>query len=147
MLSSRNKTDSAEVIYSSVAGQNINCPFFFLQDLMSDMDVGHNLLKSAREKGEKAIKYMEANEGEQLKKEINGCVEQLDEMTSSIRKEHTTLEKCLHLTKEFLDKYKVQTQWLSEYQIVLHTTVDPKMELYEKKAQLSKYKVNKYCEL
>ncbi|XP_060128741.1 nesprin-1 isoform X4 [Zootoca vivipara] len=111
-----------------------------LEDLMSDMDVGHNLLKSAREKGEKAIKFMEANEGEQLKKEINDCVEQLDEMTSSIRKEHTTLEKCLHLTKEFLDKYKVQTQWLSENQIVLHTTVDPKMELYEKKAQLSKYK-------
>ncbi|XP_061480140.1 nesprin-1 isoform X3 [Rhineura floridana] len=111
-----------------------------LEGLMSDMDVGHNLLKSAREKGERAIKYMKGNEGEQLKKEMSDCVEQLDEMTSSLRKEHTTLEKSLHLTKEFLDKYKVQSQWLSEYQNILHATVDPKMELYEKKAQLSKYK-------
>lgn len=110
---------------------------------MSDMDIGHNLLKSAREKGERAIKYMEGNEAELLRKEISDCMEQLDEITSSIRKEHTTLEKCLHLAKEFLDKYKVQTQWLSEYQIILHTPVDAKMELYEKKAQLSKYKVQR----
>ncbi|XP_062833321.1 nesprin-1 isoform X16 [Anolis carolinensis] len=111
-----------------------------LEELMSDMDIGHNLLKSSREKGEKVMKYMEGDEAEQLKKEIRGCMEQLDKMTFSIRKEHTTLEKCLHLTKEFLDKYKVQTQWLSEYQSLLHTAVDPKMELFEKKAQLSKYK-------
>lgn len=109
---------------------------------MSDMEVGHSLLKSAREKGERAIKYIEEIEAEQLKKQISDYVEQLDEMTCSIRKECTTLEKCLHLTKEFLDKYKVQTQWLTDYQIILHNTVDPKMELYEKKAQLSKYKVN-----
>lgn len=108
---------------------------------MSDMEVGHSLLKSAREKGERAIKYNEENEAEQLKKQISDYVEQLDEMTCSIRKECTTIEKCLHLTKEFLDKYKVQTQWLTDYQIILHNTVDPKMELYEKKAQLSKYKV------
>ncbi|XP_078239370.1 nesprin-1 isoform X9 [Pogona vitticeps] len=111
-----------------------------LEDLMNDMDIGHNLLKSAREKGERAVKFMERNEAEQLKKEISDCVERLDEMACSLRKEHTTLEKCLHLAKEFLDKYKVQTQWLSEYQSILHATVDPKMELYEKKAQLSKYK-------
>ncbi|KAM6459267.1 nesprin-1-like [Liasis olivaceus] len=111
-----------------------------LEDLMSDMEVGHSLLKSAREKGDRAIKYIEGNEAEQLKKQVSDYVEQLDEMTCSIRKECTTLEKCLHLTKEFLDKYKVQTQWLTDYQIILHNTVDPKMELYEKKAQLSKYK-------
>uniref|UniRef100_A0A8C5RJ37 Spectrin repeat containing nuclear envelope protein 1 n=1 Tax=Laticauda laticaudata TaxID=8630 RepID=A0A8C5RJ37_LATLA len=111
-----------------------------LEDLMNDMEVGQSLLKSAREKGEKAIKYMEENEAEQLKKQISDHVEQLDEMTCSIRKQCTTLEKCLHLTKEFSDKYKVQTQWLTDYQIILHNTVDPKMELYEKKAQLSKYK-------
>lgn len=110
---------------------------------MSDMDIGQNLLKSAREKAERAIKYMEEDEAEQLKKEISDCVEKLEEITSSIRKEHTILAKCLHLTKEFLDKYRAQTQWLSEYQIILHTPVDPKMELYEKKAQLSKYKVSK----
>lgn len=110
---------------------------------MSDMEVGHNLLKSAREKGERSVMYMEENEAEQLKKETNDCVEQLEEITSSIRKEHKALEKCLHLAMQFLDKYKVQSQWLSEYQIVLHTPMDPKMELYEKKAQLSKYKVNR----
>uniref|UniRef100_A0A8C5RH19 Spectrin repeat containing nuclear envelope protein 1 n=1 Tax=Laticauda laticaudata TaxID=8630 RepID=A0A8C5RH19_LATLA len=77
-----------------------------LEDLMNDMEVGQSLLKSAREKGEKAIKYMEENEAEQLKKQISDHVEQLDEMTCSIRKQCTTLEKCLHLTKEFSDKYK-----------------------------------------
>ncbi|KAJ7342117.1 hypothetical protein JRQ81_009049, partial [Phrynocephalus forsythii] len=111
-----------------------------LEDLMSEMDIGHNLLKSAREKGERAVKFMERNEAEQLKRDISDCVKQLDEIGCSIRKEHITLEKCLHLTKEFLDKYKAQVQWLSEYQSILHATVDPKMELYEKKAQLSKYK-------
>lgn len=52
-----------------------------------------------------------------------------------------TSEKCLQLAKEFSDKYKAQTQWLTEYQTMLHAPVEPKSELYEKKAQLSKYKV------
>ncbi|KAM7172376.1 nesprin-1 isoform 3-T4 [Macrochelys suwanniensis] len=111
-----------------------------LELLLSDMDVGHNLLKSAREKGDRAIKYMEGNKAEHLRKEISDYMEQLEELASSIRKEHMALEKCLQLSKEFSDKYKAQTQWLTEYQAILHTQVEPKTELYEKKAQLSKYK-------
>lgn len=107
------------------------------------MDIGHSLLKSAREKGERAIKYMEENEVDQLRKEIEDHVEQLEELAGSIRKEHMTSEKCLQLVKEFSDKYKAQTQWVTEYQAILHAPVEPKSELYEKKAQLSKYKVKR----
>lgn len=105
--------------------------------------MGHSLLKSAREKGERALQFMEENEAAQLKKEIDDYVEELEELASCIRKEHTVLEKCLQLTKEFSDKYKAQTQWLTEYQSILHIPVEPKSELYEKKAQLSKYKVKR----
>lgn len=107
------------------------------------MDIGHSLLKSAREKGERAIKYMEENEVEQLRKEIGDYVEQLEELAGSIRKEHMTSEKSLQLAKEFSDKYKAQTQWVVEYQAVLNVPAEPKSELYEKKAQLSKYKVKR----
>ncbi|XP_074043952.1 nesprin-1 isoform X5 [Macrotis lagotis] len=111
-----------------------------LESLLNDVEKGHSLLKSAREKGEKAIQYLEGSEAEMLRKEISDHVEQLEELASTVRKEHRTLEKCLHLAKEFTDKYKVQTQWIAEYQAVLHSPEDPKMELYEKKAQLSKFK-------
>uniref|UniRef100_A0A480VEC9 Nesprin-1 isoform X8 n=1 Tax=Sus scrofa TaxID=9823 RepID=A0A480VEC9_PIG len=111
-----------------------------LEGLLKDMEKGHGLLKSAREKGERALKYLEDGEAEALKKEIHNHVEQLKELTSTVRKEHLTLEKGLHLTKEFSDKYKALTQWLAEYREILHIPEEPKMELYEKKAQLSKYK-------
>lgn len=114
------------------------------QGLLKDMEKGHSLLKSAREKGEKALTYLEDGEAETLRKEIDGHVEQLKELTSTVRKEHMTLEKGLHLTKEFSDKYKALTQWIAEYREILHVPEEPKMELYEKKAQLSKYKVI-YC--
>lgn len=105
------------------------------------MEKGHGLLKSAREKGERALKYLEDGEAETLRKEIQEHMEQLKELTSAVRKEHLTLEKGLLLAKEFSDKYKALTQWISEYQEILHAPEEPKMELYEKKAQLSKYKV------
>ncbi|XP_009867463.1 PREDICTED: nesprin-1, partial [Apaloderma vittatum] len=111
-----------------------------LELLLSDMDIGHSLLKSAREKGERAIKYMEENEVDQLRKEIGDHVEQLEELAGSIRKEHMTSEKSLQLMKEFSDKYRAQTQWVTDYQAMLHAPAEPKSELYEKKAQLSKYK-------
>ncbi|XP_038626046.1 nesprin-1 isoform X2 [Tachyglossus aculeatus] len=111
-----------------------------LELLLSDMEKGHSLLKSAREKGERAVKYLEDGEREKLKSELHVHMEQLEELASTVRQEHTILEKCLHLAKEFSDKYKVQTQWLAEYQAILQTPEEPKTELYEKKAQLSKYK-------
>lgn len=111
------------------------------QGLLKDMEKGHGLLKSAREKGDRALKYLEDGEAETLRKEIRDHVEQLKELTSTVRKEHVTLEKGLHLAKEFSDKYKALAQWMAEYQELLHIPEEPKMELYEKKAQLSKYKV------
>lgn len=105
------------------------------------MEKGHSLLKSAREKGERALVYLDDSEADSLRSEIHGHVEQLNELTSTVRKEHVTLEKGLHLAKEFSDKYKALTQWIAEYQEILHVPEEPKMELYEKKAQLSKYKV------
>lgn len=111
------------------------------QGLLKDMEKGHSLLKSAREKGERALAYLDDSEADSLRSEIHGHVEQLNELTSTVRKEHVTLEKGLHLAKEFSDKYKALTQWIAEYQEILHIPEEPKMELYEKKAQLSKYKV------
>lgn len=111
------------------------------QGLLKDMEKGQSLLKSAREKGERALTYLEDGEAETLRKEIHDHVEQLKELTSTVRKEHMTLEKGLHLTKEFSDKYKALTQWIAEYREILYIPEEPKMELYEKKAQLSKYKV------
>ncbi|XP_049759928.1 nesprin-1 isoform X14 [Elephas maximus indicus] len=108
--------------------------------LLKDMEKGHSLLKSAREKAERALKFLEDGEAASLRKEIHNHVEQLKELTSNVRKEHMALEKGLHLAKEFSDKYKAQTQWIAEYQQILHIPEEPKMELYEKKAQLSKYK-------
>ncbi|XP_026643172.1 nesprin-1 isoform X2 [Microtus ochrogaster] len=111
-----------------------------LEVLLKDMEKGHSLLKSAREKGERAVKFLEENEAEELRKEIHGHMEQLKDLTGTVRKEHMSLEKGLHLAKEFSDKCKVLTRWMAEYQEILHTPEEPKMELYEKKAQLSKYK-------
>ncbi|XP_016071417.1 PREDICTED: nesprin-1 [Miniopterus natalensis] len=111
-----------------------------LEGLLKDMEKGHSLLKSAREKGERALAFLEDSEADTLRNEIHGHVEQLNELTSTVRKEHMTLEKGLHLAKEFSDKYKALTQWIEEYQEILQAPEEPKMELYEKKAQLSKYK-------
>lgn len=98
-------------------------------------------MKSAREKGEKAAKYLEEGEAEMLRKDIHDQVEKLEELTGTMRKEHVTVEKGLHLAKEFSDKCKALTRWIAEYQEILQVPEEPKMELYEKKAQLSKYKV------
>ncbi|XP_063773938.1 nesprin-1 isoform X14 [Pseudophryne corroboree] len=111
-----------------------------LEFLLSEMDLGHRLLKSAREKGERVLKYLAGLEAEQLESDMHCHVEKLEDLTSLIRKEHTALEKGLQLAKEFSDKYKVQAQWLAAHQSILQADVEPKTELYEKKAQLAKYK-------
>ena len=74
------------------------------------MDIGHSLLKSAREKGERAIRYMEENEVDQLRKEIGDHVEQLEELAGSIRKEHMTSE-ILKLRNILVE---VQSLWVWE---------------------------------
>uniref|UniRef100_UPI00398E76DD nesprin-1 n=1 Tax=Pristiophorus japonicus TaxID=55135 RepID=UPI00398E76DD len=110
------------------------------ETLHNDIDMGNNLLKMILEKSKKAIECLEGPGAQCLRESMNGHIGQLNELTSSIRRERGNLEKCLYLTKEFLDKYQSQTKWLAEYQAILQIPVEPKVELYEKKAQLAKYK-------
>lgn len=105
------------------------------------MEQGHIYLKTMKEKSEKAIAFLEEPEAEQLRDEVDTYFLQLQELMDTLRTEHSSLEKCISLSKDFLDKYKAQTQWLIETKNFLLSSVEPKAELYQKKAQLAKYKV------
>lgn len=106
------------------------------------MEQGHILLKTMREKTEQAMSFLEEPEVEQLKEEVDTHLLQLQQLTEALRTEHSSLEKCISLSKDFVDKYKAQAQWLVETKNLLASTVEPKAELYQKKAQLAKYKVS-----
>jgi len=85
--------------------------------------------------------FLEDPEAEQLKEEVDGRLFQLKALTEALRTEHSSLEKCISLSKDFMDKYKSQAQWVLETKNLLASSVEPKAELYQKKAQLAKYKV------
>lgn len=112
------------------------------QALQSDMELGHTYMKTVREKTERAMIFLEESEAEQLKEEINGRLSQLEGLMGALRAELSAQEKCIQLSKDFLDKYKAQTQWLNEMKSLLVSSVELKAELYQKKAQLAKYKVS-----
>ena len=114
------------------------------QALQGDLEQGHNVLKTLREKTERALDYLEEREAEQLREEVEGRLSQLEELTVALRAQHSSLEKCISLSKDFLDKYKAQSQWVADAQNLLGSAVEPKAELYQKKAQLAKYKVADY---
>lgn len=105
------------------------------------MEQGHNHLKAMREKTEKAVAFLEEPEVEQLRVDVDGRLVQLQQLMEDLRTEHSSLEKCISLSKDFMDKYKAQCQWLMETKNLLASSVEPKAELYQKKAQLAKYKV------
>lgn len=107
------------------------------------MEQGHTYLKTVREKTERAVMFLEEPEAEQLKEEVDAQLSQLEELTAALRAEQSSLEKCISLSKDFIDKYKAQVQWVVETKNLLATSVEPKAELYQKKAQLAKYKVTK----
>ncbi|XP_029114386.1 nesprin-1 isoform X5 [Scleropages formosus] len=111
-----------------------------LEGLQGDMELGHSYLKVTREKTERAVAFLEEAEAEKLRGEVDAQLAQLESLKVAMREEHSFLEKGLQLSKEFLDKYKAQAQWMQETKAVLHSPVEPKVELYEKKAQLAKYK-------
>lgn len=115
------------------------------QALQGDMELGHTFLKTMREKTERAMAFLEESEAEQLKEEINGRLSQLDGLMGALRVELKAQEKCIQLSKDFLDKYKAQTQWLNEMKSLLVSSVELKAELYQKKAQFAKYKVSLFC--
>lgn len=114
------------------------------QALQADMEQGHIYLKAMREKTERAMAFLEEPEAEQLKEEVGTRLFQLEELMAALHTEHSSLEKCISLSKDFMDKYKAQAQWVMETKNLLASNVEPKAELYQKKAQLAKYKVTSY---
>lgn len=105
------------------------------------MEQGHTCLKTMKEKSEQAMGFLEEPEAAKLRDEVDAYFLQLQELMDTLRTEHNSLEKCISLSKDFIDKYKAQMQWLTETQNFLSSSVEPKAELYQKKAQLAKYKV------
>uniref|UniRef100_A0A1A8H4I9 Spectrin repeat containing, nuclear envelope 1b n=1 Tax=Nothobranchius korthausae TaxID=1143690 RepID=A0A1A8H4I9_9TELE len=111
-----------------------------LEALQADMEQGHTYLKTMREKTEHAMAFLEEPEADQLKEEVESRLFQLEELTVALRTEHSSHEKCISLSKDFMDKYKAQAQWVMETKNLLGSSLEPKAELYQKKAQLAKYK-------
>lgn len=105
------------------------------------MEQGHTYLKTMKEKSEQAMAFLEEPEAGKLRDEVDTYFLQLQELMDTLRTEHNCLEKSISLYKDFMDKYKAQMQWLTETKNFLLSSVEPKAELYQKKAQLAKYKV------
>lgn len=115
--------------------------FSFFQSLQSELQHGHSFLKSLRERAEKAAGFLNESAAESLGGEVEARLSQLEELAGGLRQERNFLERALLLAKEFQDRYKAQAQWLVETKALLRTPVEPKAELYQRRAQLTKYKV------
>lgn len=133
-----NKCKAKIILQLTKTNTNLN----LFQALQADMEQGHNYLKTMREKTDRVMAFLEEHEAEQLKEEVETRLFQLEELMTSLRTEHSSLEKCISLSKDFMDKYKAQAQWVMETKNLLASGVEPKAELYQKKAQLAKYKVH-----
>uniref|UniRef100_A0A8K9Y661 Spectrin repeat containing nuclear envelope protein 1 n=1 Tax=Oncorhynchus mykiss TaxID=8022 RepID=A0A8K9Y661_ONCMY len=101
---------------------------------------GHGLLKALRERAERAAGFLEEAGAEGLGGEVEARLAQLEELAGGLRQEHSTLERAVCLAKEFQDRYKAQAQWVVETRAMLSAPLEPKAELYQKRAQLAKYK-------
>lgn len=115
----------------------------FTQTLQSELQHGHSLLKALRERAEQAAGFLNEAGAESLGAEVEARLAQLEELAGGLRQERSFLERALLLTKEFQDRYKAQAHWLVETKALLSSPVEPKAELYQRKAQLAKYKVSK----
>lgn len=121
------------------------CAFSFTQTLQSELQHGHGFLKSLRERAEKAAGFLNEAGAESLGGEVEARLAQLEELAGGLRQKHSFLQRALLLAKEFQDRYKAQAQWLVESRALLSTPVEPKAELYQRRALLAKYKVSEYC--
>lgn len=117
------------------------CALRFAQSLQSELQHGHGFLKSLRERAEQAAGFLDEAGAERLGGEVEARLAQLEELAGGLRQEHSFLERASFLSKEFQDRYKAQAQWLVETRALLNTPVELKAELYQRRAQLSKYKV------
>lgn len=111
------------------------------------MEQGHSFLRTMREKTERAMAFLEEPDADQLREEVDTHLSQLEGLMVGLRTEHSSLEKCISLSKDFLDKYKAQAQWLAETKALLSSPIELKAELYQKKAQLAKYKVHRLADV
>lgn len=128
---------------NTVAGPMVSSihAFSFSQSLQSELQHGHSFLKSLREQAEQAAGFLNESAAESLGGEVEARLSQLEELAGGLRQERSFLERALLLAKEFQDRYKAQAQWLVETKALLRTPVEPKAELYQRRAQLTKYKV------
>nr|XP_057913481.1 nesprin-1 isoform X6 [Doryrhamphus excisus] len=111
-----------------------------IEALQADVELGHGNLKTVREKTERALVFLEEAEAEQMRQDVDNQLARLEDLLAALRLEQSSLEKCISLCKDFMDKYKAQAQWMLETKSLLAPSVEPKAELYQKKAQLAKYK-------
>ncbi|KAJ4921305.1 hypothetical protein JOQ06_000785, partial [Pogonophryne albipinna] len=111
-----------------------------LETLQADCEQGLSLMKTLREKTQRALGFLEEEEAGRLQEEVEEGLLQMEQLMEALRVQHTSTEKCIALSKDFSDKYRSQNQWLSETRTLLASSVEPKAELYQKKAQLAKYK-------
>lgn len=113
----------------------------FTQTLQSELQHGHSFLKSLRERAEQAAGFLNEAGAESLGGEVEARLAQLEELAGGLRQKHSFLQRALLLAKEFQDRYRAQAQWLVETRALLSTPVEPKAELYQRRALLAKYKV------
>ncbi|XP_042156778.1 nesprin-1 isoform X2 [Oncorhynchus tshawytscha] len=111
-----------------------------VETLQAELQQGHGLLKALRERAERAAGFLEEAGAEGLGGEVEARLAQLEELAGGLRQEHSTLERAVCLAKEFQDRYKAQAQWVVETRAMLSAPLEPKAELYQKRAQLAKYK-------
>lgn len=113
----------------------------FTQTLQSELQHGHSFLKSLRERAEQAAGFLNEAGAESLGGEVEARLAQLEELAGGLRQQHSFLQRALLLAKEFQERYRAQAQWLVETRALLSTPVEPKAELYQRRALLAKYKV------
>lgn len=111
------------------------------QCLQRDVDEGHALFKTLREKAEQAVSFLDESGACELETQVQQSRSELEELGLSLRAEHGATEKSTMLHKEFQERSKSQLQWLRETRALLCSSAEPKTELYQRKAQLAKCKV------
>ncbi|KAG5277590.1 hypothetical protein AALO_G00119370 [Alosa alosa] len=111
-----------------------------LEALQAELQQGHGILKSLREQAEAAASFLDSSGAERLEGEVEERLSQLEQLSVGLRTKRSALERSLKLHTEFQDRLKAQVQWLEETRVFLSAPVEPKAELYQRKAHLAKYK-------
>ncbi|XP_061756512.1 nesprin-1-like isoform X2 [Nerophis ophidion] len=111
-----------------------------LETLQADLHHGHLFLKALKERAERVADFLNEDRAKSLGGEVEARLSQLEELAGWLRQEHSFLECAFLLAKEFQDRYKAQAQWLGETKSLLSSPLEPKAELYQRRAQFAKHK-------